>query len=178
METMNPKNSLKNRIIKYFLLVSILPVMLLGIVTYISISNSITGKFLDRTTTYISSNVSSMDNWFMRFEKTVSNLSTDYDVYRYYTEVNTDTINQTDIYRLISTVSTKSEDVINLNNDQIDFLMLIPVNSEGYPLYKGKYIMGSKNINIESLDIISEAIKNKDRIVWDRIYNSSGSQIS
>ena len=170
---MEGKAGLKYRINKYFIIVSILPIIVLGLLSYYLITNSVVDKFLNRTTAQITSNVAGLDDWFARLESTLYNLSTDYDTFRYFTEVNVDTIETPDIYQLVTILSTKSEDVIQLNNNHVDFIILIPTKEGGYPMYKGDYILGNSKITMDALGITKAAMENKEKVIWDRIYNAS-----
>ncbi len=168
------KSSLKYRIIKYFAVVSILPLLVMGAVTYSITSSSVLERFSDRTSHFIYENMLEADRWFDDLESLLSNISADIDTVRYFTDVTEETVAQREIYYLVDTLSESTEDIFRYNEDSIRFLMLIPVNDKGYPMYKGEYVMGTNFSHLIDLDIAQKAMDNKYLTVWDEIYTSDG----
>lgn len=141
-------SSLKYKLMIYFLLVSIIPLLLVGGTSYLISSKVMVNKVRDNSLNLIINNMKNFDVFFKDVETIVSEIATSSETHDYLRYVNIDNINTDESYRTLLRISSKVDGIMKIKSDTISGIVILP-RKTSYPLFRGEH-------NITYLDDFSQ----------------------
>jgi sensor histidine kinase YesM len=160
--------SLKTKLIMLFFLVSIIPLVILGSVSYYIMSNNILKEYDKRVSLQVVAEVGNYDEWFGEIESMVYSVSTSQYAQKYLANNG----GEKERYEQILILTSRIDSLINTGSNKVDTFMFLPLNKAGYPIFKGDYILGKTSV-YKTLPIIQKVLKNKNSLVWGVMDNNA-----
>ncbi len=162
------KKSLKTKLIVIFFLVSIIPLLLLGIVSYNIMSNNMLREYDKRVSQQVIAGVENYDEWFGELESIVFSINTNQYTQKH---LQKDEMKE-NYYDHILILTSRIDSLISIGSNKVDTFMLLPMNQDGYPIFRGDYILGNQS-DYKKIPIVQEALESKNSLVWSVMMDSS-----
>lgn len=167
------KKSLKRKLVVIFFIVSIIPLVILGTVSYVIMSNNILKEFNKRAAVQIMSGVGNSEKWFEEIESKIYSLNTNQYTQKYL--LNNDKGSMI-TYDQILILTSRIEALIGTASDRINTFIMLPMDNRISPIFKGDYILGEMR-DYYDIPIVKEAIKNNNFLVWGKLRNRANSDL-
>jgi len=156
--------SLKYKLIVYFLIASVLPVITVILIFRYNASDILIEKNTQYSTSIAINKTESIDRLFGDIEGALLNICTNVKTIDYLETVNSRNYHEDDKYRLTSEIAEKLDNFLNLYQ-VIDGIYIIP-KEDGLPIYRGALNL-SYTENYMQNPVYKKSIGNAERIIWD-----------
>jgi len=159
--------SLKYKLIAYFLIASVLPVVTVILIFRYNASEILIDKNTQYSTSIAMSKTESVDRLFGDIENALLNICTNPKTIDYLESVNTKNYHEDEKYRLTSEIAEKLDTFLDLYQ-VIDGIYIMPKEG-GLPIYRGE-------LNLEYIErymqnpVYRNSINNPEIIIWDLSY--------
>ncbi len=170
-------SNLKYKLLIFFILVCIIPILITGTIIYKMTSEIFLEKVKQNSTEMIMKKVSYFDSSFMEIDKILSLTISSYDTLSFLKEVDDNNIRSSESLQIVDRIAAQMDYLISLKTEIVNSIMLLPVEKNKYPISRGKlnYVTGFAGDYRES-DIFKRTINGKNQVEWMFSSQDNGSR--
>lgn len=155
--------SLKYKMILFFIMISVVPIFLIGILIYQSTSQIFVDRVTKSSTDLIMKKISYFDEVFDEINKIISEGTSSTDTIKLL-NLNKDNIDLSESNQVLDRVSSKYEYILSLKGNFIDSIMILP-RKGSYPFYRGLKVLNYVE-DFSKLDIYKKTVDSKRLVLW------------
>lgn len=156
--------SIKYKLVALLLLLSIIPIFVLGYINYIITSKSMIERVMKDSNNITMNKIQNIDNTFLEIEDIIINFVTSEYTQNFLKYIDMDNFETYTTLQTVAQIESRADYIMTMQSGLIRSFMVLP-REGGYPFFRG-YFNPEYSKDFSSLDIYQTTKENKDKLLW------------